>query len=79
MVDKAQYDRIMGIISNAQKDKEGTLLSGGDPIGSKVSFTCGNVLSMSSSDDNRAIISIPPYSRIPQKAPQSTKTRFSGL
>ncbi|ORY69034.1 aldehyde dehydrogenase domain-containing protein [Pseudomassariella vexata] len=35
VVDKAQYDRIMNIISTAQNDKEGTLLCGGNAMGSK--------------------------------------------
>lgn len=39
VVDKAQFDRIMGIISKAKEDAEGTLLAGGQIIGSKVSHS----------------------------------------
>ncbi|KIV98709.1 uncharacterized protein PV09_09536 [Verruconis gallopava] len=35
VVDKAQYDRIMGIISTATEQKEGSLLQGGKAIGTK--------------------------------------------
>ncbi|BCS30763.1 uncharacterized protein APUU_81066S [Aspergillus puulaauensis] len=35
VVDKAQYDRIMGIIDNAQQEDQGTLLVGGKPLFSK--------------------------------------------
>lgn len=38
VVDKAQYDRIMGIIDNAQQEDQGTLLVGGKPLFSKVSY-----------------------------------------
>jgi aldehyde dehydrogenase (NAD+)/retinal dehydrogenase len=37
VVDKAQYDRIMGIIETAKTDGQGTLLVGGKPLYSKVS------------------------------------------
>lgn len=36
VVDKAQFDRIMGIIDTAKAEKQGTLHSGGKQIGSKV-------------------------------------------
>lgn len=39
VVDKLQYDRILGIISTAEKEQQGTLLSGGRSAGSKVSST----------------------------------------
>ncbi|KAH6632883.1 Aldehyde/histidinol dehydrogenase [Boeremia exigua] len=35
VVDKAQFDRIMGIISDAKKNKDGTLLHGGRTLGDK--------------------------------------------
>ncbi|KAL2826258.1 aldehyde dehydrogenase domain-containing protein [Aspergillus cavernicola] len=35
VVDKAQYDRIMGIIENAKQEDDGTLLVGGQPLFSK--------------------------------------------
>jgi aldehyde dehydrogenase (NAD+)/retinal dehydrogenase len=38
VVDKSQYERIMGIISNAKKEKEGTLVYGGNRLGDKVFF-----------------------------------------
>ncbi|EMR71729.1 hypothetical protein MGN70_000936 [Eutypa lata] len=34
VVDKAQYERILGIISTAKQEKQGTLLSGGSSLGS---------------------------------------------
>lgn len=37
VVDEAQYQRIMGIISTAKDKKDGTLLTGGCSAGSKVS------------------------------------------
>lgn len=37
VVDKAQFERVMGIISTAKAEKAGTLLAGGERIGSKVS------------------------------------------
>lgn len=37
VVDKAQYERILGIISMAKQEKQGTLLSGGSSLGSGVS------------------------------------------
>lgn len=37
VVDKAQFERVMGIISTAKEEKAGTLLTGGERIGSKVS------------------------------------------
>jgi acyl-CoA reductase-like NAD-dependent aldehyde dehydrogenase len=36
VVDKAQYERIMNIISTATTSREGTLLHGGNAIGDKV-------------------------------------------
>lgn len=36
VVDKLQYERIMGIISTARKEKQGTLLYGGNRLGDKV-------------------------------------------
>jgi aldehyde dehydrogenase (NAD+)/retinal dehydrogenase len=36
VVDKAQYDRIMGIIETAKQEGQGTLLVGGKPLYSKV-------------------------------------------
>lgn len=36
VVDKAQFERIMKIISTANKEQQGTLLSGGKAIDSKV-------------------------------------------
>lgn len=36
VVDKAQYDRIMGIIKKAEQEEQGTLLVGGKPLSSKV-------------------------------------------
>lgn len=36
VVDKAQYDRIMNIISNARENKEGTLVHGGSALKDKV-------------------------------------------
>lgn len=39
VVDKLQYDRIMGIINTAEKEKQGTLLAGGRPSQSKVRST----------------------------------------
>lgn len=38
VVDKSQFDRIMGIISTAKDDGQGTLLAGGKSLGSKVSL-----------------------------------------
>ncbi|KAF5636954.1 aldehyde dehydrogenase [Fusarium sp. NRRL 25303] len=37
VVDKAQYDRIMGIISSAQENNDGKVLTGGRPVGEKAS------------------------------------------
>lgn len=37
VVDKSQYDRIMGLISDAQKNHEGLLVAGGKGMGSKAS------------------------------------------
>lgn len=36
VVDQAQYERILKIIDNAKKNKEGTLLQGGEALGSEV-------------------------------------------
>ncbi|CVL06391.1 related to aldehyde dehydrogenase [Fusarium mangiferae] len=37
VVDKAQYDRIMGIISSAQENNDGKVLTGGQRVGEKAS------------------------------------------
>ncbi|EXL90550.1 hypothetical protein FOIG_16175 [Fusarium odoratissimum NRRL 54006] len=37
VVDKAQYDRIMGIISSAKKNNDGKVLTGGQRVGEKAS------------------------------------------
>lgn len=36
VVDQAQYEKILKIIDNAKKNKEGTLLQGGEALGSEV-------------------------------------------
>lgn len=41
VVDKLQYERIMGIIETAAKEKQGTLLAGGRPAHSKVRSIIG--------------------------------------
>jgi aldehyde dehydrogenase (NAD+)/retinal dehydrogenase len=41
VVDKAQYDLVMGITDNAKAEDQGTLLLGGKPLFSKVSSIYG--------------------------------------
>lgn len=79
VVDKAQFDRIMGIISSAKDNKDGTLIHGGRKLGDKV-YTKTDLRVASSTEANhgyRASTSNLLSLQTLQEALPYTKTRSS--
>lgn len=79
VVDKAQFDRIMGIISSAKDKKDGTLIYGGRTLGDKVYTNndqrVGSIMEANLGD--RASTSNLLFLQIPQEALLYTKMKFS--
>lgn len=78
VVDKAQYDRILGIVDNAKEEGQGTLLVGGKPLLSKVGYKpwSSEAVAKYTLTDCRAIMSNQPFLRTLSRMRLSTRKRF---
>lgn len=78
VVDKAQYERVMGILEKAKNEKQGTLRVGGGRVGNEVSMSTRPKGLKASLTLDRDIILSPRYSPTPTQSHSYTKMRFSG-